>query len=585
MAKTLLSYTTMGKAEPVAVSKEDIKSFMTANGLPELKEEEIMAVAFPAYKNWGKVAVSVCPNSHLVYAEMQKDDGAVIFAIGESSGLKIGKADAGAGVKPVGPIKGDSPECDLAFCGALAYLVGSNDAFKQTSLNDVAAAYGTSLVAARLFKGASLEIENGNISIDEGVWKEIKDNANVPLKNPHCYVSAAKAATRDTEFMTPGLYDGKKLGFDTSSLELEKIPTSMGNGFVPFRMIAEKARTWHESVKLFGEAICNFGLRGDAGSGKSVGAKYFAFLTGLPFYRFLCTVNMDEQAMYGGYQPRTERSFAASGLPTFEDIEMDWKDAWRRLTGKEPDNTVDRSIVYKELNRRMGEDDTNFIFVYSEFMKAVMYGGVLEVGEAEIVKQQGALTALNNILEKGAGAFFTLPNGKTVRRHPLFVPIFTTNDGYAGCKPLNESVLSRLDELIDVPTPGIDELVNRVSAQCTDMDGNPLFEDEVSLRTMATVLEEIRTHALEDPSLGGGSVGARELLAWAKKCLLLQMRETNTFGKPQKKVSADNQIRAAFTTVLSKCSADPEGREVLSQIFEQRYTPGDVQRIKTELGM
>ena len=54
------------------------------------------------------------------------------------------------------------------------------------------------------------------------------------------------------------------------------------------------------------------------------------------------------------------------------------------------------------------------------------------------------------------------PNGETVQRHPDMVIVVTTNNDYAGCKPLNQSVISRMSVLIDLMEPDEETLVERV---------------------------------------------------------------------------------------------------------------------------
>ncbi|MFR3367349.1 MAG: hypothetical protein ACLTR4_09360 [Gallintestinimicrobium sp.] len=57
------------------------------------------------------------------------------------------------------------------------------------------------------------------------------------------------------------------------------------------------------------------------------------------------------------------------------------------------------------------------------------------------------MVKLNSLLDDCAAV--TLADGEVVRRNPDTIIIMTTNTAYNGCRPMNQSVLSRLNLLID----------------------------------------------------------------------------------------------------------------------------------------
>ena len=56
-----------------------------------------------------------------------------------------------------------------------------------------------------------------------------------------------------------------------------------------------------------------------------------------------------------------------------------------------------------------------------------------------------------------------MPTGERIERHPDTIVVVTTNIGYEGCRSLNQSILSRMDLIMDMEEPDVDTLVKRVS--------------------------------------------------------------------------------------------------------------------------
>ena len=102
----------------------------------------------------------------------------------------------------------------------------------------------------------------------------------------------------------------------------------------------------------------------------------------------------------------------------------------------------------------------HFRYVDTPLVEAIRNGYALELQEPTVIANPGVLVGLNSLLDRCNSVF--LPNGETVQRHPDTVIIVTTNNDYAGCKPLNQSVISRMNLVLDLDQPDEETLVERV---------------------------------------------------------------------------------------------------------------------------
>ena len=75
------------------------------------------------------------------------------------------------------------------------------------------------------------------------------------------------------------------------------------------------------------------------------------------------------------------------------------------------------------------------------------------------------LVGLNSLLDRCNSVF--LPNGEVIKRHPDTTIVVTTNNDYAGCKQMNQSVISRMNLVIDLEEPDEETLVQREAAHYT----------------------------------------------------------------------------------------------------------------------
>lgn len=293
----------------------------------------------------------------------------------------------------------------------------------------------------------------------------------------------------------------------------------------------------------------NFLLRGNAGTGKTEGAKAIAAGLGLPYLHLTCSANTEIFDIMGQMMPVSQKQNTMVKYPTFEDIRMDAATAYFKLTG-EYNEAITEDEVYHKLLEVIAEDarkfgDTakqQFSYVESPLVQAMRKGYVLELQEPTVISNPGILVGLNSLLDT-CGAV-TLPTGERIERHPDTIVIVTTNIGYEGCRSLNQSILSRMDLIMDMEEPDVDTLVKRVS-------GITGCKEKGRLKLMAEIVTSIqqkcRMNMIDD-----GCCGVRELISWVQSYMI-----------------CGDLMEAARYTILPSVSADAENRaEIMSTCIE-----------------
>lgn len=293
----------------------------------------------------------------------------------------------------------------------------------------------------------------------------------------------------------------------------------------------------------------NFLLRGNAGTGKTEGAKAIAAGLGLPYMHLTCSANTEIFDIMGQMMPVTDNQSHAAEYPTFEDIRMDAATAYFKLTGEYIEE-VSEDEVYTKLLEVIAEDtkksegDTKqqFAYVESPLIQAMRKGYVLELQEPTVISNPGVLVGLNSLLDT-CGAV-TLPTGERVERHPDTVVVVTTNIGYEGCCALNQSILSRMDLIIDMEEPDVDTLVKRVSGITGCKEKGKL---KIMAQIVSSIQQKCRMNLIDD-----GCCGVRELISWVQSYMI-----------------CGDIMEAARYTILPSVSADPENRaEIMSTCIE-----------------
>lgn len=174
-----------------------------------------------------------------------------------------------------------------------------------------------------------------------------------------------------------------------------------------------------------------------------------------------------------------------------------------------------------------------FRYVDTPLVEAIRNGYLVEIQEPTGIANPGVLVGLNSLLDRCNSVF--LPNGEVIHRHPDTTIVVTTNHDYAGCRPMNQSVISRMNMVIDMDEPDEETMVERVLA----ITG---CSDKKSVRTMTQIVRSIAQYC-QDNLITDGCCGVRELIAWVQSFM----------------VCGDIQ-EAAHYTILSSVTADSESR-------------------------
>ena len=324
----------------------------------------------------------------------------------------------------------------------------------------------------------------------------------------------------------------------------------------------------------------NILLYGPSGTGKTDGSKAIAEMLGLPYYSDCCSPDDDKLDRIGQLIPNVNKTSSLSvdekceslSIPTFDDVENDFEESFKILFGKEPTKLDSPADCYKEISKRLMElptDDNDFVFVESELIQAIKYGGFCEIQEANIVKNAAVMEVLNPLLAGGDNAFIKLQTGEVIKRHPDCIICFTINREYEGCRELQEAVYSRINLIKQIPEPTAEELMKRTKAQTG-------FKDEKMLTKMAQCIVDIHEYSREK-DIANGVCGPRELIDWAQMAMLES--EDNL----EKKVSESSVILAAFDTVIEKAAQNEEDIEdILVGVFKKHFSPSKVNTLRAE---
>ena len=312
-------------------------------------------------------------------------------------------------------------------------------------------------------------------------------------------------------------------------------------------------------------------LYGDSGSGKSQGVAGIAYLLNRPRVIFTADPDTDEFKLIGSTMPNTRKGenldidgiCKQQGIPTFEDVAFDFEDSFEKLFGKKPTSADDPCDCYKEIAKRIKVAESDFTFVESPIIQALRNGWIVEIQEPTIIKRASVLVALNSMLDYTNELM--LQTGEVISRHKEAVVIMTSNMDYEGCRALQQSVLSRINDIREIPTPDEDVLYERAKS-------NTGFKDKTILKLMAKIIVNIKD-ICRNEDITDGVCGTRELQSWAKKAMLFQKRRDDQYNK----IERDVVMGAAFPTVINHVSQNPEDREkIITECFAREFTPDEI---------
>ena len=304
----------------------------------------------------------------------------------------------------------------------------------------------------------------------------------------------------------------------------------------------------------------NFMLRGPAGTGKSTDAKAIAAALGIPYRYYTCNEGTDEMDIITKMIPNTSR-LNNDGLSMdklqniYNSLLFDPATAVSEITGEYPDNiTAEEAfgVIVNKLTQQKQNEDKDFVMVASQIVEGVKRPSVVEIQEAMLIGKPGVLPALNALLDDNETV--TLIDGSIIKKDPNTIFIFTTNTDYKGCKPINESVLSRMDLIIDQTGLTAREMVKR------------LFDDEIkkyitnngmdevkaknAAEKMAKAVVELNNYC-QEYAISGGVCGYREFRNWFYRYLVTK-----------------NMREAATNTIISHITSDESIQiEIKQQLF------------------
>ncbi len=297
----------------------------------------------------------------------------------------------------------------------------------------------------------------------------------------------------------------------------------------------------HAAATTEGFLMRNFLMRGPSGTGKTEDAKAVAAGVALPYVSETCHPATEVFDLIGQIVPETaEQNSSCKKLSfTWEDLLFAPEMVYENITGQKGE---ERSVeVFAEaLARQMGgprDGGTKFRYIESGLVKALKYGWVCEIREPSVITNQGVLVGLNSILEQD-GEIVMPVTGERFRRHKDAIVIMTTNSDYEGCRAMNQSLIDRMDLVLDVAEPAKSVMVRRAMARTGE-------SDEMMVEEMAEIIINVKERLKE---LGDttGEAGMRSLISW-----ILSTKITK------------DPYKSALLTVFAKATTDYDTREML----------------------
>lgn len=346
---------------------------------------------------------------------------------------------------------------------------------------------------------------------------------------PIAYLTATRQeSARGRVFVAPACYSitGNRSFTDEELARIQTIP----NWYVETSLITSVADAISAS-RIFDSPFSNALLRGPSGSGKTAGTQVISSMLRLPYGHLTCFREMEMEDLVSKFIPRTSSpldsleqkvEFYQSALqdrgldyPKLSVISAMPDAAYFQISGVEKDDATEKDCLlalFTKLHSAVIGDkkiksgnDPNFLVVYSDLVKALENGWLIEIQESATIRNPGVLIGLNSILEHGK---LILTDGRSIRRHPDCIIVFTNNyRSYAGVNATNQSTLSRLEIKVDLPHPTTDEMINRIKRHV------PMIADD-DARLIVQTIETIHKSCSEE--IQDGSVGTREAIAWAK---------------------------------------------------------------------
>ena len=282
------------------------------------------------------------------------------------------------------------------------------------------------------------------------------------------------------------------------------------------------------------EPVRNVMFRGPAGTGKTKLSQAIADASNKVRVTITCNANWEIYDPLGQMLPNVAKG-DANGV-SLGDIWYAPEEVFKKLTGKEkPDATSDEAFALYVENV-CGSNGNNFVYTETDFVRAMRNGWVVEIQEPTVILNPGVIVGLNSLLEPNGS--ISLVTGEVVHRHPDTVVVITTNVNYEGCREMNQSVIDRMNLVIDVELPPL-HVVKERAMRVTG------FTDMAMADKMIRVLDAMNKYAKEN-NMDNVVIGVRSLKDWMTSTIV-----------------TDDAYASAIVTIVNKASADSDFKQGL----------------------
>ena len=415
-------------------------------------------------------------------------------------------------------------------------------------------------------------ISSGNIlALTKKEIKEIQIKTVFSKDTPFAYFGVKSTMERLVKYSTMALLQKEfSLKRTWNDFEIAQVPVIGKDYQIP----TEVAYICNHIKKTSTSNVpmTNFLIRGESGTGKTELCRAIASARKQPYVYYTCSASDEIYNLIGQMLPMVEENgdkmlfsdlitsgkydsfLAENSLPTHLDIYCDAEEAYKQLTGTAKDDATENECVlllaHKLISLIKEETDVGtekkqqFQYVETDFIRAIRNGWLVEIQECGVILQPGVLVGLNGLLDQTAS--ITLATGEKIGRHPDTIVICTTNVAYEGCRPINQSVLSRMSLIIDMPELDEPQMVERAKFKTG-------FMDHEIVTSMVQVVRAIRTYCREK-AVDDGVCGMRELLAWISSYRI-----------------TEDAFDAAKYTVVSTATADLEIQEDIMNACVRMY--------------
>lgn len=193
--------------------------------------------------------------------------------------------------------------------------------------------------------------------------------------------------------------------------------------------------------------------------------------------------------------------------------------------------------------------------------------GEMKISNILLEGDAAVLMALNSALEPDGS--INLPT-RIVHRHPDFIAVITTNRGYNGCRPLNESLRDRVQHSEKMDLPEIDVMVERATAKMKCTNNTLLY---VFAKTIIELDKTAKANAIK------GAAGMRSYFFWTDAVLQGSEIIDALYHKVIYKITTDADEIAILEKALSERGLLTALEDVSSSLHK---TNGEVMKIHTE---